>query len=66
MRSMEYTPDESAFDPGVKYANGDFENYCSACDNYPGKDMNEIQCPFKDKVTPDTEWKKLGCQYFWD
>ena len=39
-----------------------FENYCSACDNF--EDRNK--CPFYGKVTPDTEYAQLGCKNFWD
>lgn len=44
----------------------DIENHCGACDNYPGSKLDFKECPFKDIVTPETEWKKLGCKNFWD
>ena len=39
-----------------------FENYCGACDNF-----QTDNCPFKDKVFIDTEYKKeFNCENFWD
>lgn len=44
----------------------EFEDYCSACDNYHGNPCAFKECPFKDTVTPETKWKEIGCSDFWD
>lgn len=44
----------------------EFEDYCSACDNYPGNPCAFKECPFKNTVTPETKWKEIGCSDFWD
>ena len=41
-----------------------FEQFCGSCDNFPGSEFAYRECPFKDTVTEDTEWKKLRCQYY--
>lgn len=44
----------------------DFENYCAACDNFPGNPNAFKVCPFKDIVKSTTKWKELKCKDFWD
>ena len=50
----------------------DWENYCGACDNFPGDEFHEPspfifhECPRKSKVTVDTYCKHFSCPYFWD
>lgn len=57
-----------------------FEYQSCNCDNFPyasykengnpigyGYGINAFhKCPFKDKVTDNTQWKLLGCKYFCD
>ena len=38
-----------------------FENYCSACDNF---DTDE--CPYKGRVDYDTDWRVIRCNNFLD
>lgn len=50
----------------------EFENYCGACDNFPGDEFHEPspfkfhECPRKGKINADTCWKHFNCPYFFD
>lgn len=47
----------------------EFENYCGSCDNFPYNEHPEeaiMLCPFRNIVTANTNWKSLGCKYFWN
>lgn len=50
----------------------EWENYCGACDNFPGDKFHEPsqfifhECPRKGRVTVNTCWKNFNCPYFWD
>lgn len=50
----------------------DWENYCGACDNFPGDEFHEPsrfvfhECPRNGKITVDTCWKHFNCPYFED
>lgn len=57
---------ENALDPY------EWENYCGACDNFPGDGLNEPskfifnECPRKGQITANTCWKNFNCPNFWD
>lgn len=42
----------------------EWEQHCGACDNF----ADEERCPFYNLVknAPDTYWKDIGCNNFWD
>lgn len=42
----------------------DWENYCGNCDWFG----DEKRCPFYNLVknSPETRWKDIGCENFWD
>lgn len=42
----------------------DWEYHCGACDWFG----DEKRCPFYNLVknSPDTRWKDIGCENFWD
>lgn len=55
-----------------------FEEFCCNCDHYPGDSVDLYKpghepnkCPFKDKflsgkLKPDTKWREIHCNNFWD
>lgn len=67
-KQMERDVQETLLDRNIY----DWENYCGACDNFPGDEFHEPssfifhECPQKGKVTADTCWKNFNCPYFWD
>lgn len=40
--------------------------YCYVCDNYPygNSKYKWHDCPYKEKVNAQSEWKKIGCNFF--
>lgn len=39
---------------------------CGECSNYPySETASDMLCPFRTVVSEFTNWKSLGCSYFW-
>lgn len=47
-----------------KYDPWDWENYCGNCDWFG----DEKRCPYYNLVknSPDTRWRDIGCENYWD
>lgn len=44
------------------------ETLCGSCSNFPlnkDTDAANMICPFRNVVNSATNWKSLGCKYFW-